>query len=213
MSTVDPDARGRRTGEALRFLFWPSIVIGTLIGPAIALIEGANHGKGFVDGFLVFIVVSVGLGLLAYYLPSHRSPLAIVAYTFAYIAGLFSVMGYPEAVITHDPSEARAILIFLGVLYAIALLFLILYVRRHLATIETKAHGVDTTATIMSAVLNGRVNYVAHYRITLKFEDNNGVTRYLRIGRTGGNPQPGQTLPLRYDPDHPGSKNRIVVGY
>lgn len=212
MSTVDPDARGRRIGQTLLFLTWPAIIVGVLIGPVIGVYEYVTAGAGFVGAFFLFIFLSVGLGLLVYYLPTKRSPLAIAAYIIAYVGGLFCVMGATQAGEPFDPTAFRTTLIVIGVIYAVAILLVVLYVRRHLGIAYTQEHGVDTTGVVQSAGVDGMVNYVQHQRLTIKFKDQQGVDRYVRIGRTGGGYGAGQEVPVRYDPEHPSAKERIIVG-
>ncbi len=213
MSTVDPDARGRRIGQSLTFLTWPALIIGTLAGPLCALwVWDAGPEGNFAGPFVTFIVASVGLGLLVYYLPTKRSPLATAAYIVAYVGGLFCVMGATQVGEPYDPVVFRNTFIIIGVIYLVAIILVVLYVRRHLGIEYTREHGVDTTGVVQSAGVDGMVNYVQHQRLTIKFTDQHGVDRYVRIGRTGGGYEAGQEIPVRYDPAHPASKHRIIVG-
>ena len=212
MSTIDPDARGRHIGQSLRFLVWPALILGTLSGPVIGIFEYLTRGANFTGAFLLFIFLSVGLGLLVYYLPTKRSPLATAAYIIAYVAGLATVMASTQSGEDFDAVTFRNSIIILVVLYGVAILLVFLYARRHLGIAYTTEHGVDTTGTVMSAGVDGMVNYVQHQRLTIKFKDQQGVERYLRIGRTGGGYSAGDEVPLRYDPEHPGMKHRIIVG-
>ena len=61
------------------------------------------------------------------------------------------------------------------------------------------------------APVTGMVNYVTRQRLTLKFTDQQGVERYVRVGRTGGGYAPGDQVPIRYDPTRPWSKRGILV--
>jgi hypothetical protein len=219
MSTVDPDARAARRGAVLRPVALAGIAVGVLCGPAIAAFDWADPSDtgGGPLPFLIFVLVSVGAGLLAYYVPGKRSPLAIAAYIVAYVGGLVLVM--TSAAVTLNPTNAsdaaglRGSLIVIGVIYAVAILLVVLYIQRDINAKETNANGVDTTATITAAGVDGMVNYVPHQRLTLKFTDDKGVDRWIKIGRTGGGYGVGDTLPLRYNPKWPGRKRAIVVGY
>ena len=82
---------------------------------------------------------------------------------------------------------------------------------REAAIRRTLEVGVDTTATVMSAPVTGMVNYVTRQRLTLKFTDQQGVERFIRVGRTGGGYSAGDTVPIRYDPTRPWSKRGIIV--
>jgi hypothetical protein len=218
MSTTDPDARAARVGAILRPVALVGIAVGVLCGPVIAAIDFAfpSFGGTFVGPFMIFIVVSVGAGLLAYYVPGKRSPLAIAAYIVAYLGGLILVMASAAGFNPNSASDVaglRGTLIVVGVIYAVAILLVVLYIQRDINAKETNAHGVDTTATITAAGVDGMVNYVQHQRLTLKFTDDKGVERWVKIGRTGGGYGVGDTLPLRYNPKYPGRKRAIVVGY
>lgn len=218
MSTTDPDARAARVGAVLRPVALVGIAVGVLCGPVIAIIDWTvlSNTDGSVVPFLLFVLISVGAGLLAYYVPGKRSPLAIAAYIVAYVAGLILVMasmaGY-SAESKADVAALRGTLIVVGVVYAVAILLIVLYIQRDINAKETNANGVSTTATVTAAGVDGMVNYVQHQRLTLKFTDDKGVDRWVKIGRTGGGYGVGDTLPLRYNPKYPGRKRAIVVGY
>jgi hypothetical protein len=96
--------------------------------------------------------------------------------------------------------------------YAVAAVFLVLWVLRRAAVTVTRARGVDTTATIESIGVDGQVNYIQHQRMTLSFTDTQGTKRYFRTGITGGFYDIGDKIPIRYDPEHPDSKRSIIVG-
>jgi hypothetical protein len=215
MSTTDPDARAARAGAVLRPIALVGIAVGILCGPIIAIYDWnfpAAAQTGVVP-FLVFLFVSVGAGLLAYYVPGKRSPLAIAAYIVAYVGGLFLVMTSGLEFNEKNAVDIRNSLIAVSVIYAVAILLVVLYVVRDINAKETNANGVDTTATVTAAGVDGMVNYVQHQRLTLKFTDNKGVERWIHVGRTGGGYSVGDTLPLRYNPKYPGRKRAIVVGY
>jgi hypothetical protein len=215
MSTTDPDARAARVGAVLRPVALVGIAVGVLCGPAIAIFDW-SFPKSVEDSplpFLLFVLISVGAGLLAYYVPGKRSPLAIAAYIVAYVGGLFLVMASGFGAADSSATDLRNSLIVVGVIYAVAIFLVVLYIQRDINAKETNANGVSTTATITAAGVDGMVNYVQHQRLTLKFTDDKGVDRWVKIGRTGGGYSVGDTLPLRYNPKYPGRKRAIVVGY
>jgi hypothetical protein len=219
MSTTDPDARAARTGAVLRPVALAGIAVGILCGPVIAIFDWATSAStgGGVLPFLLFVFISVGAGLLAYYVPGKRSPLAIAAYIVAYVGGVFLVM--TSMAVSFDPHNAsdmvtlRNSLIVSGVIYAVAIFLVVKYIQRDIDAKETNASGVSTTATITAAGVDGMVNYVQHQRLTLKFTDDKGVDRWFKVGRTGGGYGVGDTLPIRYNPKYPGRKRAIVVGF
>lgn len=218
MSTTDPDARAARVGAVLRPVALVGIAVGVLCGPVIAIVDWAfpAFGETYVVPFLLFVFISVGAGLLAYYVPGKRSPLAIAAYIVAYLGGLILVMASAAAYNPDSASDVaalRGVLTVVGVIYAVAVYLIVLYIRRDINAKETNANGIDTTATITAAGVDGMVNYVQHQRLTLKFTDDKGVERWIKVGRTGGGYSVGDTLPLRYNPKYPGRKRAIVIGY
>jgi hypothetical protein len=155
---------------------------------------------------LVYVFVWVAVGLAALWVPSRRNTYLVAAYILAYVAGLFLViqLGQPA-------SEVPGGLILVATIYAVAVLLVVLYLVREAAMRRTREIGVDTVATVMSAPVTGMVNYVQRQRLTLRFTDQQGVDRYLRVGRTGGGYSPGDTVPIRYDPTRPWSKRGIIV--
>ena len=215
MSTTDPDARAARVGAVLRPVALVGIAVGVLCGPAIAIFDWTflSNAQDSVLPFLLFVFISVGAGLLAYYVPGKRSPLAIAAYIVAYVGGLFLVMASGFGAGDTTATDLRNSLIVVGVIYAVAIFLIVLYIQRDINAKETNANGVSTTATVTAAGVDGMVNYVQHQRLTLKFTDDKGVDRWVKIGRTGGGYGVGDTLPLRYNPKYPGRKRAIVVGY
>ena len=215
MSTTDPDARAARIGSVLRPIALVGIVIGVLSGPAIAIFDWVvlNSTQSPPVVFLLDVVIVVGAGLLAYYTPGKRSPLAIVAYVFSYAGGLLLVMTSASAYVVANEQGILISFALIGALYLVALILIVKYILRDISAKETNANGVQTTATITAAGVDGMVNYVQHQRLTLKFTDDKGVDRWVHEGRTGGHYQVGDTLPLRYDPAHPDRKRAIVIGY
>jgi hypothetical protein len=215
MSTVDPDARAARIGSVLRPVALVGIVIGVLCGPVIAVFDWGvlNSTQSPPVVFLLDVVIVVGAGLLAYYTPGKRSPLAITAYVFSYAGGLLLVTASATPYIVANERDILLSFVLIGALYAVALVLIIKYILRDISAKETNATGVQTTATITAAGIDGMVNYVQHQRLTLKFTDDKGVDRWIHVGRTGGGYQVGDTPPLRYDPAHPDRKRAIVIGY
>jgi hypothetical protein len=215
MSTIDPDARAARIGSVLRPVALVGLVIGVLCGPAIAIFDWVvlNATQSPPVVFLIDVVVVVGAGLLAYYTPGKRSPLAITAYVFSYAGGLLLVMTSASAYVVANEQGILISFALIGVLYLVALILIVKYILRDISAKQTNATGVQTTATITAAGVDGMVNYVQHQRLTLKFTDNKGVDRWVHEGRTGGHYHVGDTLPLRYDPAHPDRKRAIVIGY
>jgi preprotein translocase subunit YajC len=219
MSTTDPDARAARVGAVLRPVALVGVAIGILIGPGIAFFDWffpADVANGAIP-FLVFVFVSVGAGILAYYVPGKRSALAIAAYIVAYVGGLFLVMS--SAAVPFNPTKAsdaatfRNAIIIVIVIYAVAIFLVVKYIQRDIDAKQTNATGISTTAIVTSAGVDGMVNYVQHQRLTLKFTDDKGVERWFKVGRTGGGYSVGDTLPIRYNPKYPGRTRAIVVGY
>ncbi len=214
MSTTDPDARARRVGAILLPAGRVSIVLGVLIAPIVAVWELLHPEIAQTDigPFLIFLFVSVGAGIFAIFVPGKRSPLAIGAYIVSYCAGLFLVMNAGFGAFATDQTSIRVGYIVDAGIYAVAVFLVVLYVMRDVAAKDTANNGVDTTGTITSANIDGMINYVQHQRLTVKFTDNNGVDRWIKIGRTGGGYNVGDTVPLRYNPEHPGRKRAIVIG-
>jgi hypothetical protein len=213
MSTVNPDERSRRIGTALKPLAFGLLILSIVSAPLIAV---ATWAIGFSDDvqsnlFIFYVLLCVGAGWLAMFVPSSRPPRLIAAYIVVYLAGLFLIMRSANPLFDDsEPVWISAVVIVVP--YAVAGLLVYLYLQREAATRVTAATGVDTTATVLSAVVDGMVNYVQHQRLTLEFTDQQGVKRYLRIGRTGGGYTKGDTLPLRYDPAQPWAKRSIVIG-
>ena len=149
-------------------------------------------------------------GLFGYYV-IRPTAWILAAYVLAYLGGLFLVMG-SAAPLADTDSIVHGGFFIVAVPYAAALVCVILWGLRHGAVRQTRASGVDTTATVMSAGVDGMINYVQHQRLTLKFVDQDGVTRYFRTGITGGGYSAGDTIPIRYDPARPSSRRSILVG-
>jgi len=211
MSTTDPDARARAIGARLQFLALPACVVGIAVGPVIGLLIWATRPPDDLASAAIFsyVAVSVLAGLLIYYLPNRPGPLAIAAYSTAYVGGLFLVMAAGSF---RDPTTPVQSYLLFVVAYLAATVLGVLQRLRTLAVRETAAHGIDTTGVITGAGVDGQVNYVQHQRLTVKFTDNKGVDRWVKIGRTGSWYSIGDKLPVRYNPDRPWSKRSIVIG-
>jgi hypothetical protein len=212
MSTVNPDERARRIGLLLKPLAFGLLILSIASAPLIAVVQWTiGLPESVLEGcFMGYVLLCVGAGSLALFVPSKRPPLLIAAYIVVYLAGLFLVMRSGNPLLGDEPAWVSVLLI--GVPYVVAGVLVYLWVMREAAVRVTADTGVDTTATVLSAAIDGMVNYVQHQRLTLEFTDDQGVKRYVRIGRTGGGYSAGDTLPLRYDPTRPWSKRSIVVG-
>lgn len=212
MSTVNPDERTRQIGLLLKPLSRGLTYLTIAAPPLVALIAftvgiDADVMVGVFIGYVLLWVVDFNLFL---FVPGPRRGRLIAAHVVVYMAGLFLILRVAAGPETEDPWIWSVILI--GGPYAVGIALYLLDRRTMAAAAVTAQRGIDTTATVVSAAVDGLVNYVQHQRLTLKFTDNNGVDRYLRIGRTGGGYSKGDTLPLRYDPERPDFKPAIVVG-
>lgn len=201
MSTTNPDEREGRLGMRTR----PAVLV-QFLAPGLALAAGLRLLRP--DGCLIAIYVLVWsvVGLAALWVPSSRNSYLLAAFMLAYVGGLFVVIQLVQPV-----RLGLVDILFIAVPYAIAVVLLALYFGREAAMRRTREIGVDTVATVMSAPITGMVNYVLRQRLTLRFTDQQGVDRYLRVGRTGGRYSEGDTVPIRYDPTRPWSKRGIIV--
>jgi hypothetical protein len=209
MSLTDPDARNQRVSSALQPFAWVLAILGLASSPVlVAYVDTlADPDSVFVFVFLSYVVLSVGFGLMLYYTASHRNPVGITAFVFAYLGGLVLILGAEKDKQTHLPEGLIPAL----VVYGIAAVLVIIYVVHAVAAHQTLANGVTTTATVTSAGINGMVNYVQHWKLTLKFTDQQGRGRWFHIGRTGLGYQVGQQFTIKYNAKNPGSKRGIVV--
>jgi hypothetical protein len=206
MSTTNPDEREGRLGMRIRPAVFAAAVLVQFLAPALAL--AAWLGLIAPDGWLIaiYVLVWVVVGLATLWVPSSRNTYLLAAFMLAYVGGLFVVIQLAQ------PGQLGLLnILFIVAPYVVAALLLALYARREAAMRRTRETGVDTVATVVSAPITGMVNYVPRQRLTLRFTDQQGVDRYLRVGRTGGGYSPGDTLPLRYDPSRPWAKRGIVV--
>ena len=206
MSTTNPDERENKFGLKVRPFVFAAAILVQFFGPALVLL--AVNGLIPLDPGLIIIYVPIWviIGLAALFVPSSRNPYQLAAMTLSYIAGLFLVI---QATTPGGMGLIGILFPFVG--YAVAVLVVTLYVLREAAIRRTREVGVDTVATVISAPVSGRVNYVTRQRLTLKFTDQQGVERFFRVGRTGGGYSTGDTIPIRYDPSRPWSKRAILV--
>ncbi|HEX4444361.1 MAG TPA: DUF3592 domain-containing protein [Galbitalea sp.] len=211
MSLTDPDARNRRVSHFIEPVAWVLALLALALAPIVDLLidtsEDPNTSAWFLPGMLGYILITVGFGLLLYYTASHRSGLGIVSYCFAYAGGLILILGafpYKGTIVPQGIIPA-------AVLYGVSAILLVIYIVHTVAGRETLQNGVETTATVTSAGVNGMVNYVTHWKLTLKFTDQDGKDRWFHIGRTGYGYEVGQQFTIKYNPKKPGSKLGIVV--
>jgi hypothetical protein len=212
MSLRDPDALGRSISARVKPYLFVIYVIGLGSAPVIAWIAAQHPETDYSNGgvILLYVLLSTAAGIFIYYLPGGRNGLTVAAYWVAYGAGLFLILGSTTPV-AKGSTISQGLVVAIP-FYLVAACLLTLHRMRVAAIKETTANGVTTTATITSAGVDGMINYVQHQRLTLKFTDQQGRTRWLRIGRTGGGYAVGDTIPIRYDPARPGLKRGIVVG-
>ena len=209
MSTTNPDDVAKTIRHRLIPFALPIAIIGVLSAPVLAVINAASGGNE-IWTFLAYVVISVGAGLFGYYV-QRPTPWVLATYSVQYIGGLFLVLssGVP---LGDDTSVIQKGFPIVAVPYAVAAVFLVMWVLRRTAVAATRDRGVDTNATIESIGVDGQVNYVQHQRMTLSFTDTKGTKRYFRTGITGGFYDIGDKIPIRYDPEHPDSKRSIIVG-
>jgi hypothetical protein len=206
MSTINPDERDGRIGMRIR----PAVLVAALLvqflGPALALASAL--GLFVPNGWSIaaYAIVWSIIGLFALWVPSGRSPYLVAVFMLSYVGGLFIVIE-----LVQPGRMALLSFLFIAGAYGVAVLLVVLYLLREAAIRRTRDIGVDTIATVVSAPVTGMVNYVTRQRLTLRFTDQQGVDRFVRVGRTGGGYSAGDTLTLRYDPTRPWSKRGILV--
>ena len=209
MSTINPDERVRSAALRIRPVALTLAVVVQFLAPVMALLTFLGLAHPDPGLILVYVFAWTLIGLAALWVPSNRSPYLLAAYVLSYVAGLFVVIVLSTPSGEGGWDVATTVLILAP--YAVAVLVVVLYLLREAAMRRTREVGVDTTATVISAGVTGMVNYVQRQRLTLKFTDQQGVDRYLRVGRTGGGWSAGDTMPIRYDPTRPGYKRGIIV--
>lgn len=211
MSTRDPDDVRRALGARLQPLAVPVGIIGVAAGPVIALLYWAAGSQPMVGpaAILAYLLISTGAGILIYWLPKRPGPLAIASYTFAYLGGLLAVLAAGSA---NDPTVPITSYALLAGAYLIATVLAALQWLRTQAVRLTMERGIDTVGTVTRSGVDGVGSYVQYQRLTIKFTDNTGTQRWLRVGKTGGDYSTGDSIPVRYDPERPWSKRSIVVG-
>lgn len=207
MSTVNPDEREVKLGLLIRPVAFAAAIVIQFFAPLLWLVSVLGLFQPDPGWILLYVLVWVAVGLGALFVPSSRSPYLIGAFSLAYVGGLFVVIALTTP---HDGFDAFNT-VAIGGTYVAAVVVLVLYLLRESAMRRTQEIGVDTTATVISAPVSGMVNYVQRQRLTLKFTDQQGVERYLRVGRTGGGWSRGDTMPIRYDPTRPGYRRGIIV--
>ena len=209
MSLTDPDARNRRIGSAIRPLAWVLAILALASSPVLLTIAYSigNPEQPQIVSALVYVLVTVGFGLLLYYTAAHRNGLGITAYCFAYAGGFALLLESARDNSTGLPQSLPLAAVF----YLVALVLFIIYIVHAVSAHQTLSDGVETTATVTSAGVNGMVNYVTHWKLTLKFTDQQGKERWFHIGRTGYGYGVGQQFTIKYNPKKPGSRLGIVV--
>jgi len=209
MSATNPDEIKKTIRHLLMPAALPIAVIGVLAAPVLAAIN-TNMGGNQIWTFVAFVLISVGAGLFGYYV-IRPTPWVLAAYITAYVGGVFLVLS--SGVPLGDPTSViHQGFLIVALPYVVAAVCFVLWTLRRAAVAGTRAHGINTTATVETVGVDGMVNYVQHQRMTLSFTDNKGTKRYFRTGITGGGYNIGDTIPIRYDSEHPESKRGIIVG-
>lgn len=214
MSTTDPDARNRSIAAALRPIAYTILVIALISGPVFGWLFTTvlDPDTAGVPVYLIWLFLTVGGGLFVYYTVRHIAALSIAAYCVAGVGGMFLVMGLGAGASDGDPKILRNTLIIAGVAYVVAAVLYGLHLRTKILQDGTRDHGVNVDAEVTSAGVSGMVNYVQLWKLTLKFTDQQGTTRWFRTHLLGvGGWNVGDTVPIRYDARHPGTTAAIVV--
>jgi hypothetical protein len=211
MALTDPDARNRRIGSVVEPVAWVLALLAVGTAPFLVAIILAQPANAQILAWVICMFSYIGgnvlFGLILYYSASHRNPLGIVAFVLAYVAGLILILGAGRDPHTHLPDALIPAL----VVWAGAAVLLVIYIVHAVSARETLANGVNTTAVVTSAGINGMVNYMSHWKLTLKFTDQDGNERWFHVGRTGVQYRVGQEFTIRYNPKRPGSKRSIVL--
>jgi hypothetical protein len=211
MSLTDPTERNRKISSVIRPVAWVLALLSIATAPFLAAIVGGEPASKQIGAWIICMFSFIGacllFGLLLYYTAAHRNGVGIASYSFAYVAGLILILGSGRDPKTGLPDAFYPAL----VIYAVSIVLLITYISRARGAHQTLADGVETTATVTSAAVNGMVNAVTHWRLTLKFTDQQGHDRWFHLGRTGYGYAVGQTFKMKYNPRRPGSRRGIVV--
>jgi peptidoglycan/LPS O-acetylase OafA/YrhL len=209
MSLTDPDARSKRRASLRLPLVWALAILGQASSPIlVAIVDSSNPANvNFELVFLTYLALSVGSGIWLYHTTPHRNPVGLAAFVFSYLGGLVLLLGAAVNKQTGLPAGLPPALIAYGIAVVLIIIFIV-HTRIAHATI---ADGVTTTATVTAAGINGMVNYVQHWKLTLKFTDSQGTDRWFHIGRTGQSYSVGQQFQIKYNPKNPGSRLGIVV--
>jgi hypothetical protein len=208
MSTINPDEREGRIAAMLRPVVIVAVILVQFLAPVLFLLWLAGMLPADAGFILVYVLAWVAIGLAALFaLPGSRSPYLLAAYILAYVGGLFAVIAISAPA---EGFDGFNLIMILGP-YVAAAIVMVLYRLRESAMRRTREIGVDTMAMVISAPVSGMVNYVTRQRLTLRFTDQQGVERFVRVGRTGGGYSAGDTVPIRYDPTRPWSKRGILV--
>jgi hypothetical protein len=211
MSLTDPTERNAKVSATIRPVAWILALLALATAPfLVRLIESVPESQqipAFIPSMFGYILACVAFGVVLYYTASHRNPIGICAYIFAYVAGLIFILGSAPDPKTGQPDGLYPAL----VIYGISVVLLVIYLSHVVGANATLKDGVETTATVTAAGVNGMVNYVTHWRLTLKFTDQQGHDRWFHLGRTGYGYTVGQTFKIKYNPRHPGSRIGIIV--
>ena len=209
MSLTDPDARARTAATFLRPAAWVLALLGLASGPVLfAIAQSSGHPSStFGPFFGIYLGSSVIFGTLLYYVAAHRNPIGIAAFIVAYLGGLFLVLGTTDNKASDLPKTET----IAAVIYGIAAILFIVYIAHAVSAHRTLADGVTTTATVTGAGVDGMVNYVPLWKLTLKFTDGQGKDRWFHIRRTGMGYSVGDTFQIKYNANNPGSTRSIVV--
>ncbi|MEO6117346.1 MAG: hypothetical protein ABIP33_13260, partial [Pseudolysinimonas sp.] len=164
MSTTNPDVTRESRRQRLVPFGAVAAVIGVAIAPVVAAINWSTGSNVYnlIWVILSQVVISVLAGLFCYYV-LRPAPWGIAAYSVAYIGGLMLALSSAEPLDKPD-SVIHSTFLLVAIPYAGALFCVVMYFRRHFAVLATRGNGVDTTATIVGAGVDGQVNYVQHQR-------------------------------------------------
>ena len=206
MSTINPDERERGIALRVKPVVMVLAVAVQFLAPALWLLDALGIVQADPGFIIVYVLAWVAIGLAAMWVPTSRNTYVLAAFTLSYVAGLFVVIALGS------PSDLGLLgVLFIAAPYTVAILLLALHYLRQTAARRTQEIGVDAIGTVISAPVTGMVNYVTRQRLTIKFTDQQGVERYLRVGKTGGGWSVGDTIPIRYDPTRAGYRRAIIV--